>query len=197
MPSRATMGVRGRPGSAEIHSSRPPGTERLWGMRTREDDSRRTRLVPGTRATILWVGSTPDRQRQWRRQRVARRGTHRTTVAVANTNAYMVWVWRSRPHDNRSMTNLRPPPRADHGHCRRYAPRAQAAHEEVRRRLRLGGIADHTMRGVLEVITRWLRPAFPDADVVQGHEGRSVEQEEKHPCHQGLRAGRGLDDQSR
>jgi hypothetical protein len=45
-------------------------------------------------------------------------------------------------------------------------------------------------------MTRSVRPASPDADVVKGREGRQVDQEEKRTCHQGPKASRGLHDQA-
>jgi hypothetical protein len=41
-------------------------------------------------------------------------------------------------------------------------------------------------------MTRSVRPASPDADVVKGREGRQVEQEEKRIFHQGPKASKGL-----
>jgi hypothetical protein len=46
------------------------------------------------------------------------------------------------------------------------------------------------------MMTREVRPASPDADVVKGREGREVEQEEKRTCHQGPKASRSLHDEA-
>jgi hypothetical protein len=37
-------------------------------------------------------------------------------------------------------------------------------------------------------MTREVRPASPDADVVKGRDGRYVDEEEKRICHQGPKA---------
>jgi hypothetical protein len=46
----------------------------------------------------------------------------------------------------------------------------------------------------MELMTRWVGPASPDADVVKGREGRYVAQEEQRTCHQGPKASRCLHD---
>jgi transposase len=80
------------------------GKARLLGMSKRGDGYPRQLLGHGARATIQWVGSNTDRQRQWIRQLVERRGKNRTAVAVANKHARMVWVLLSRQQDYRPVT---------------------------------------------------------------------------------------------
>ena len=80
------------------------GKERLLGIRKRGDGYLRKLLVHGARATVQWVGSNTDRRSQWIRQLVERRGKNRTAVAVANTNARIVWVLLSRQQDYRPVT---------------------------------------------------------------------------------------------
>jgi hypothetical protein len=45
-------------------------------------------------------------------------------------------------------------------------------------------------------MTRSVRPASPDADVVKGRAGRQVAEEEKRGFHQGPKARRGLHNQA-
>jgi transposase len=66
------------------------GKERLWGISNRGDSSRRTLLIHGARATMRWVGRTPDRRSPWIRPLIERRGHNRTAVAVANKQARIV-----------------------------------------------------------------------------------------------------------
>ena len=68
------------------------GKERLLGMSKRGDNYLRKLLIHGARATLRWVGRTPDRRSQWIRQLVERRGKNRTAVAVANKNDRIVWA---------------------------------------------------------------------------------------------------------
>jgi hypothetical protein len=50
----------------------------------------------------------------------------------------------------------------------------------------------HDARGTLELMTRSVRPASPDPDIVKGRDGRQVDEEEKRIFHQGPKASRGL-----
>jgi hypothetical protein len=54
----------------------------------------------------------------------------------------------------------------------------------------------HEARRLMELMTRWVRPASPDADIVKGREGRHVDEEETRTCHQGPKASRGLHDEA-
>jgi hypothetical protein len=42
--------------------------------------------------TRRWVGRQTDRRSPWMRQRLERRGTNRTAVAVVNKHARIVWA---------------------------------------------------------------------------------------------------------
>jgi transposase len=81
------------------------GKERLLGMSKRGDTSLRKLLVHGARATIRWVGRKTDRRSQWMRQLLERRGTNRTAVAVANTNARIVWALLTSHQDYQPATS--------------------------------------------------------------------------------------------
>jgi transposase len=80
------------------------GKARVRGISKRGDSSLRTLLVPGARTTIRWVGRQTDRRSQGMRQRVERRGTNRTAVAVANNNARMVWALLTSHQDSQLPT---------------------------------------------------------------------------------------------
>jgi len=81
------------------------GKERLLGLSTRGDSSLHKLLVHGARATIRWVGRQPDRRSQWVRHVLERRGTNRTTVAVANKNARIVWALLTSHEDSQPATS--------------------------------------------------------------------------------------------
>ena len=49
-------------------------------------------------------------------------------------------------------------------------------------------------RGIPGLMTRSVRPASPDADVLKGRDGRQVDQEEKGTFHRGPKVRRCLDD---
>jgi transposase len=68
------------------------GQPRLLGISTRGDRSRRQLLVHGARATLRWVDTRSDERSRWLRALIARRGTNRAAVALANTNARIVWA---------------------------------------------------------------------------------------------------------
>jgi len=72
---------------------------------TRGDSYLRKLLVHGARATIRWVGRQPDRRSQWVRHVLERRGTNRTTVAVANKNARIVWALLTSHEDSQPATS--------------------------------------------------------------------------------------------
>lgn len=87
------------------------GKERWLGISKRGDTSRRKLLVHGARATIRWVGSKTDRRRQWMRHVLERRGTNRAAVAVANTNARIVWALWTSHQDSQPATSEGKQPR--------------------------------------------------------------------------------------
>jgi len=101
------------------------GKERLLGISKRGDSSVRTLLIHGARGTRRWVGLKTDRRRQWRRPLLQRRGTNRTAVAVANTNARMVWALLT------SHQAYQPVPGSSQG--RAWEPRELCAPHEGRR----------------------------------------------------------------
>jgi transposase len=68
------------------------GKERLLGISKRGDGYLRKLLVHGARAVVRTVRDKADRRSCWIRGLVARRGFNRTTVAVANKNARIVWA---------------------------------------------------------------------------------------------------------
>jgi transposase len=68
------------------------GKPRLLGIRTRGDRYLRKLLVHGARATLRWVDTKRDGRSQWLRALIARRGKNRAAVALANTNARIVWA---------------------------------------------------------------------------------------------------------
>ena len=74
------------------------GKPPLLGSSTRGDRYRRTRLVHGARATLRWTKLKPERRRQGVRALIARRGTNRTVVALANKHARMAWVRLTTDH---------------------------------------------------------------------------------------------------
>jgi hypothetical protein len=51
-------------------------------------------------------------------------------------------------------------------------------------------------KGIPELMTRSVRPASPDSDVVKGLAGRYVDQEEKRTFHQGPKVRRYLHDKA-
>jgi transposase len=74
------------------------GKPHLLGISTRGDRYLRTRLVHGARATLHWTKLKQDHRRQWVRALIARRGTNRAVVALANKHARMAWVLLTTDH---------------------------------------------------------------------------------------------------
>jgi transposase len=68
------------------------GKQRLLGISTRGDRYLRKLLVHVARATLRWTKLKHDRRSQWVRALIARRGTNRAVVALANKNARIAWV---------------------------------------------------------------------------------------------------------
>ena len=68
------------------------GKPRLLGISKRGDRYLRKLLIHGARATMRWVGLKNDSRSQWVRALIARRGTNRAVVALANKNARIAWV---------------------------------------------------------------------------------------------------------
>jgi transposase len=68
------------------------GKPRLLGISKRGDRYLRKLLVHGARATLRWTKLKHDRRSQWVRALIARRGTNRAVVALANKNARIAWV---------------------------------------------------------------------------------------------------------
>ena len=72
------------------------GQTRLLGISKRGESYVRKLLIHGARATLRWVKRQTDKRSQWIRGLLARCGWNRTAVAVANTNARIVWALLSR-----------------------------------------------------------------------------------------------------
>ena len=72
------------------------GQTRLFGISKRGDSYLRKLLIHGARATLRWAQTKVDDRSRWIRNLLERRGWNRTTVAVANKNARIVWAVLSR-----------------------------------------------------------------------------------------------------
>jgi len=86
----------------------PPATggqSRLCGISKRGESDVRTLLLHGARAPLRWGKRQTDKRSQWVRGLRARRGWHRTAVAVANQNARIVWALLTRHQDSQSATS--------------------------------------------------------------------------------------------
>jgi transposase len=68
------------------------GKPHLLGISKRGDGYLRKLLVHGARATLRWTKLQHDRRSQWVHALMARRGTNRAVVALANKNARIAWV---------------------------------------------------------------------------------------------------------
>jgi transposase len=68
------------------------GKPHLLGISKRGDGYLRKLLVHGARATLRWTKLKHDRSSQWVHALIARRGTNRAVVALANKNARIAWV---------------------------------------------------------------------------------------------------------
>lgn len=71
------------------HSS--GGKETLLGISKRGDSYLRTLLIHGARSVIRHVGEKQDKQSEWIRKKVEKRGFNRACVALANKNARVIW----------------------------------------------------------------------------------------------------------
>ncbi len=132
-------------------------------MSKRGASSLRTLLIHGARATRRWVGRKTDRRSQWMRQLVERRGHNRTAVAVANKHARIVWALLTshqayEPAKGENAGYMGEPPRL----C---SPRVAAARRRWMSSIRTEILLDkcmkktvRTMRGVIELMTRSVRP---------------------------------------
>ncbi len=80
------------------------GKERLLGIRKRGEGYLRKLFVHGARAVVRGVREQTDRRRGWIRGLIARRGFNRTTVAVANKNARIVWALLTSHQDYQPVT---------------------------------------------------------------------------------------------
>jgi transposase len=81
------------------------GQTRLFGISKRGDSYVRKLLIHGARATLRWAKTKADSRSQWIRGLLERRGWNRTTVAVANKNARIVWAVLSRGEVYREKTS--------------------------------------------------------------------------------------------
>ena len=68
------------------------GKERLLGISKRGDGYLRKLLVHGARSALQKINRREDKQATWAKAVLARRGVNRTTVAMANKNARIVWA---------------------------------------------------------------------------------------------------------
>ena len=73
----------------------------MGGISKRGDQHLRTLLVHGARAVMRVSAGRPDARSRWVNELVARRGTNRAVVAVANKNARIVWSLLARGEDYR------------------------------------------------------------------------------------------------
>ena len=72
------------------HSS--GGKQRLLGISKRGESYLRTLLVHGARAVVTRSKSLPSQKMLWLKSLVARRGSNRAIVALANKNARVIWA---------------------------------------------------------------------------------------------------------
>ena len=68
------------------------GKERLLGISKRGDVYIRKLLVHGARSVLQWAGKKNDQRSCWAIALKKRRGSNRTTVALANKNARVIWA---------------------------------------------------------------------------------------------------------
>lgn len=68
------------------------GKERLLGISKRGDTYLRKQLIHGARSVMVQLGKHGDRRSTWAKKLKERRGVNRTTVAVANKNARVMWA---------------------------------------------------------------------------------------------------------
>jgi transposase len=73
----------------------------MGGISKRGDQHLRTLLVHGARAVMRVSAGRTDARSRWVNDLVARRGTNRAVVAVANRNARIVWSLLARGEDYR------------------------------------------------------------------------------------------------
>ncbi len=72
------------------HSS--GGKQRLLGISKRGDVYLRKLLIHGARSALLRIDKKTDRRSEWLKQLKIRRGNNRTSVALANKNARVIWA---------------------------------------------------------------------------------------------------------
>ena len=68
------------------------GPVQVHGMTKNGDRSLRTLRIHGARTVLRWADKHTHAQSRWRLQLQARRGTNRTTVALANKLARVAWA---------------------------------------------------------------------------------------------------------
>jgi transposase len=73
----------------------------MGSISKRGDQHLRTLLVHGARAVVRISAGRTDSRSQWVNDLVARRGTNRAIVAVANKNARIIWSLLARGEDYR------------------------------------------------------------------------------------------------
>ena len=146
----------------------------MLGISTRGDSSWRTLLIHGARVTLRWVGLKTDRRSQWMRQRLECRGKNRTAVAVANKNARIVWALLTGHQDYQPVQGERRgrawEPRglcSPHG-GRRPGDERWQTYDQLLDLSNDKEKPSRTMRGVIEVMTRSVRPPSSNPDEGQG-----------------------------
>ena len=151
------------------------GQTRLLGISKRGDRYVRKLLIHGARATLRWAKTKADGRSQWIRGVLERRGWNRTAVAVANKNARIVWAVLSRGEVYREQDQLTPATRGreESGGGKRGIKgkrddrvciwrNDERGDRETERQSDKVEASYRTMRGVRELMTRAVRPAFPN-----------------------------------
>jgi len=80
----------------ECHFIPSGGKPRLLGISKRGDTYLRTLLIHGARSVVRHAANKLDPRSQWIQRLVAKRGTNRAVVALANKNARIVWALLSK-----------------------------------------------------------------------------------------------------
>jgi transposase len=68
------------------------GKQQLYGISKRGDTYLRTLLIHGARISLRYLSKRDDRQSEWAKDLLKRKGANRTAVALANKNARAVWA---------------------------------------------------------------------------------------------------------
>ena len=68
------------------------GKQRLYGISKRGDTYLRTLLIHGARISLRYLNKRNDRQSEWAKDLLKRKGANRAAVALANKNARVIWA---------------------------------------------------------------------------------------------------------